>query len=122
GASLKAGKPYSPERLQAATTFIRDYLGKENRLASQVRLEQPNYDPETKRADVTFQVTLGPTVSVRAAGARVSKKTLRKLIPIYEENAIDQDLVEEGARNLVSYFQGKGRSEEHTSELQSRFD
>ena len=108
GASLKAGKPYSPERLQAATTFIRDYLGKENRLASQVRLEQPNYDPETKRADVTFQVTLGPTVAVRAAGARVSKKTLRKLIPIYEENAIDQDLVEEGARNLVSYFQGKG--------------
>jgi hypothetical protein len=104
GASLKSGKPYDPKRLEAATKFIRDYLGKEDRLASQVRLKEPHYDPETNRTDVAFQVTLGPTVAVRVEGARLSKRTLRKLIPIYEENAFDQDLVAEGQRNLVSYF------------------
>lgn len=108
GASLKPGKPYDPKRLEAATSFIRDYLGKENRLASQVRLQQPRYDPETNRADVAFEVTLGPTIAVRVAGARLSRRTLRKLIPIYEENAFDQDLVEEGKRNLISHFQSKG--------------
>jgi outer membrane protein insertion porin family len=108
GASVKSGKPYDLDRLQAATTFIRDTLGKQNRLASQVRLEPPYYNPERNRADLSFQVTLGPTVVVRTAGARVPKRTLRKLIPIYEENAFDQDLVEEGERNLVSYFQAKG--------------
>jgi outer membrane protein insertion porin family len=108
GASLKSGKPYDPKRLEAATSFIRNYMGRENRLASQVRLQQPQYDPETNRANVAFQVTLGPTAAVRVAGARLSKRNMRKLIPIYEENAFDQDLVAEGQRNLVSYFQSKG--------------
>ncbi|MBZ5534932.1 MAG: BamA/TamA family outer membrane protein [Acidobacteriia bacterium] len=107
-ASLIAGKPYEPERIRAATKFIIALLGKENRLASQVRLEPPQYDPETNRARLTFQVTSGPSVSVRTDGARVSKRTLRKLIPIYEENSFDQDLVEEGRRNLISYFQSHG--------------
>jgi outer membrane protein assembly factor BamA len=65
GASAKSGKPYDPKRLEAATSFIRDCLGKEDRLANQVHLKQPQYDPETNRADVSFQVTLGPTVAVR---------------------------------------------------------
>ena len=30
------------------------------------------------------------------------------MIPIYEENSFDQDLVEEGERNLASHFQSKG--------------
>ena len=108
GASLKSGKPYDAKRLEAATRFVRDYLGRDDRLASRVRLRQPQYDPETNRADVTFEVALGPTVVVRVVGARLSKRTLRKLIPIYEENAFDQDLVAEGQRNLVSYYQSKG--------------
>jgi outer membrane protein insertion porin family len=107
-ASVKPGKPYDFNRLRAAQTFIPAYLSKENRLATEVRLNPPKYDPETNRADVSFQVTLGPVVKVQVTGARVSKRTLRKLIPVYEENAFDQDLVEEGERNLVSYFQTKG--------------
>ena len=108
GASLKEGKRYDPERLQRATTLIRNKLTQDNRLAKEIRLEQPNYDPETNRADVAFRVTLGPQLSVRAAGARVWKRTLRKLVPIYEEAAFDRDLAEEGERNLVNHFQRKG--------------
>jgi outer membrane protein insertion porin family len=108
GASLKEGKPYDQERLQAATSFIRNNLRKEDRLANEVRLEPPSYDPETNRADVTFQVTLGPKVSVEIAGAHVWKRTQRQRIPIYEENAFDRDLVEEGERNLTAHFQSKG--------------
>jgi outer membrane protein assembly factor BamA len=107
-ASLKEGKRYDPERLQRAIAVIRNKLTQDNRLANEVRLEQPNYDPETNRADVTFRVTLGPTLSVRVAGARVWKGTLRKLVPIYEEGTFDHDLVEEGERNLASHFQRQG--------------
>ena len=108
GASLKEGKRYDPERLQRAIAVIRNKLTQDNRLAKEVRLEQPNYDPDTNRAEVTFRVTLGPTLSVRVAGARVWKGTLRKLVPIYEEGTFDRDLVEEGERNLASHFQRKG--------------
>lgn len=108
GAYLKAGKRYDPRRIQEATRFLQRYLGGQNYLASRIRLLKPHYDPETNRADLTFQVDPGPTVLVKVVGARISKRTLHKLIPIYEEASFDQDLVEEGERNLVSYFQSKG--------------
>ena len=107
GANLKEGKRYDTERLRSAQRFLRDYLGRENYLSSDVRL-RPQYDPNTNRADLDFDVTLGPTVVVRATGARVPKKTLHSQVPIYEENAVDQELVDIGARNITSYFQSKG--------------
>ncbi len=108
GASLKSGKAYDPERIQAAARYLRDYLGKENYLASQIRLERPRYEPETNRADLAFRVTLGTQVSIRVVGAHIFGRTMRKLIPMYQESAFDRDLVDEGHLNLVSYFQSKG--------------
>ena len=108
GANLKEGKPYESERLQAATQFLQDFLGKQNHFANTVHLDAPSYDPQTNKAALHWGVTLGPTVVVRLAGARLSSRSLRSLIPIYEENTFDQDLVLEGQRNLISYFQDKG--------------
>ena len=108
GASLKPGKTYSRTRIEAAFGFLRQELGKRDQLAAQIHLQPVRYNPETHRADLTFQVAPGPKISVRLSGARMWKRTLRKMIPIYEENSFDQDLVEEGERNLVSYFQSKG--------------
>ena len=33
---------------------------------------------------------------------------MKTLIPIYSEGTVDQDLVQEGQRNLTDYFQKKG--------------
>ena len=107
GANLKEGKRYDPERLRSAQRFLRDYLGRENYLSSDVQL-RTQYDTNTNRAELDFDVTLGPIVVVRATGARVSKKTLHSQVPIYEENAVDQELVDIGTRNITSYFQRKG--------------
>ena len=108
GADVKEGKPYDPAHLQDATRFLRDFLGRQNHFANSVQLNPPAYDPETNRAPLEWEVRVGPEVLVRVAGARISRRTLRSLIPIFEENTFDQDLVEEGERNLVSYYQGKG--------------
>ena len=64
--------------------------------------------------DVSFHVEIGPEVTVRVTGARLSVipflsgREIKKLVPIYSEATIDRDLVEEGQRNLVDYFQSKG--------------
>jgi len=107
GAHIKTGKPYDSDRLRSAQRFLQDDLGKQNYLSSNVVLK-PQYDPETNRAELDFDVTLGPTVVVRATGARVSSKTLHNEVPIFQENSVDQDLVNIGARNLTSFFQRKG--------------
>ncbi|HEY6350212.1 MAG TPA: POTRA domain-containing protein [Candidatus Angelobacter sp.] len=108
GTSLKSGKPYSLEKLEKATAYLQAELGKQHYLAGRVQFISANYHPRTNRADVTFNVTQGPRISVNTQGARVWGRTMKKLVPIYQENAVDPDLVEEGSRNLASYLQSKG--------------
>jgi len=114
GGLLKPGKPYTPERIKAATTLIKKTLTQQHRLASTVQENPPQYHTETNRVDVSFKVEVGPRVTIRTIGARLSiipflsGRQMQKLIPIYSEGTIDRDLVEEGRRNLVDYFQKKG--------------
>ena len=114
GALLKPGKPYTPERIKAAVTLIKRELSQQRRLASSVQENPPHYDSATNRVDVSFKIELGPIVTVRATGAKLSRipflagRQMKKLIPIYSERAIDTDLVQEGQQNLIDYFQKKG--------------
>jgi outer membrane protein insertion porin family len=114
GASLKPGKKFTAERIQAASRYLRSYLASKNRLIKQLRPGNVQYHPETRRADVTFNLDLGPPVSVKVVGARLSRipfmqsRTLRRLVPIFDEGAVDPELVLEGEQNLLSFFQGKG--------------
>jgi outer membrane protein insertion porin family len=106
--SLRPGQKYSQPRISKVTDVIRRQLRSNNRLVPVVRLASVSYDPNTNRADITFQVNPGPFLSVTVTGAHVSRGTLRKLVPVYQEGSVDQDLIDEGERNLVAYFQKKG--------------
>jgi outer membrane protein assembly factor BamA len=114
GASLKSGKIYSPRRIEAARAVIKRDLVKRKFLASKIQVGEPQYHPESNRADLVITVDEGPKVDVKIEGAKLSwvpflsARQERKLVPIYEEGTFDQDLVDEGKRNLVSYFQNKG--------------
>ena len=114
GGLLKPGKPYSANRLKDAITLIKRTLSKQDRLASSVTQNPPVFHPESNRVDVSFKVEVGPVVSVRTTGAKLTflpflqKRELKKLVPIYSERSIDQDLVQEGQQNLIDYFQKKG--------------
>src|ERR1700692_50233 len=114
GGLRKSGKPYTPERIKAATALIKGKLSHQRRLASSVQENPPEYNPATNRVDVSFKVELGPIVTVRMTGAKLSVlpffagRAMQKLIPIYSERAIDRDLIDEGQQNLIDYFQKKG--------------
>ena len=114
GGLLKSGKPYSPERIKAATGLLKRTLTRDRRLAGSIQENPPQYDASTNRVDVSFKVEVGPVVTVRTVGATLTSipllagRLMKKLIPIYSEGTIDQDLVAEGQRNLTDYFQKKG--------------
>jgi len=114
GRSLKSGEPYSSKRIESGIALIQQELAKQHYLASKVRLDQTNYDQETNHVDLLIDVQPGAIVNVRVTGARLSsmpffaKRQMRKLVPIFSEGTIDPDLVEEGRRNLVDFFQSKG--------------
>jgi outer membrane protein insertion porin family len=129
GGLLKAGKPYSSNRIKQATTLMRRSLRSQGRLSASVKENPPQYDAATNRVDISFTVEVGPLVSVRTVGAKLTVipflagRQMRKLIPIFSEGTVDQDLVDEGQRNLTDYFQKKGYYDvKVTTEFQKQAD
>ena len=114
GALLKPGKPYTPSRISAATAQMKRILSKQNRLASTIEENPPQYDAQTNGINVSFNVKVGPVVTIQTVGARLSwfplmaSRQRKKLIPMYSEASVDRDLVDEGQRNLIDFFQKKG--------------
>jgi outer membrane protein assembly factor BamA len=106
--SLKPGMRFSRYRLQSASRYLESVLAKQSYLTGEVKLVSAEYDPATNRADVTFNVTTGSLVKIKPVGAHVWARTLRSLVPIYDENAVNDELIKEGQRNIVSHFQAKG--------------
>jgi len=108
GSAIRLGKSYSLKSVQSATAYMQGALAKQDRLAAQVKLIGAEYDPATNHAKITFHVDAGPLAHVRVEGAPVWKATQRKLIPLYQQVGLDDEVVQEGRRNLVAHFQSKG--------------
>jgi outer membrane protein insertion porin family len=114
GALLKHGKPYSPRRIQAATTLVRKKLAQQNYPANKIVIGSPDYHPDTNLADLAINVDTGPVIEIRVVGAKLSwipflaSREKKKLISIYDEESIDPDIIEESRRNLQDYFERKG--------------
>jgi outer membrane protein insertion porin family len=112
--ALKAGKSYTPRRINAAVGLIRRDLANRKRLASRVDFDHSEYHPDTNRADVFIRANEGPIVNIDVTGAKLSVfpflggRRKKQLIPIFSERAVDPDLVDEGQRNLADFFQKKG--------------
>lgn len=107
-AKLHPGDRVTAARLSRALRELRKHYQHEQRLEAQVTLTERLYHPETNLLDYTFDITGGPVVDVKVEGAKLRKGKIKKLVPVYEENAVDQDLLNEGARNIRDYFQTQG--------------
>ncbi len=107
-AHMERGDRVTAERVRGSLQRLRRKFQKQNRALSQVSIAEQLYLPETNRVDFTFQIDPGPVVLITARGYRISRGTLKKEIPVYEENAVDDDLLNEGKRNLINYLQTRG--------------
>lgn len=114
GDTLKTGQTYTSTRIKNSIGYLRKYLSGENRLIKELRLGVVQYHPDTRRADVSFNLRLGPRVSVKLQGAKLTwvpfleNRKMHQLIPIFEESSADPDLITEGEGNLINFFQSKG--------------
>ena len=107
-AKLRSGNSVSASRLTGALRRLRKRYQKQERLEAQVTMTQRVYHPETNLLDYTFEINRGPVVDVKVEGASLRRGRLKNLVPVFEESAVDDDLLNEGARNIRDYFQSKG--------------
>jgi outer membrane protein insertion porin family len=107
-AHLKGGDRVTSTRVSEALRKLRKHFQKQARQLSQVTISEQNYHEGSNSVDFTFQIDPGPVVVVYATGYRISRGVMKREIPVYEENAVDDDLLNEGMRNLLDYMQTRG--------------
>ena len=81
---------------------------KQNRLTARVELKKLDYDAALRRVHPNLSVETGPKVEVKAVEAKVSRRVIKRYVPVFEENTVDNDLLVEGKRNLHDYLQSQG--------------
>ncbi len=104
---------HTTDRLTAAQVSgslqrLRKRFQKQSRSLAQVEIAEQKYLPESNAVDFTFQIDPGPVVEITTQGYHISRGVLKKEIPVYEENAVDDDLLNEGRQNLLDYLQTRG--------------
>jgi outer membrane protein insertion porin family len=107
-AHMSRGNHITSARVTGSLQRLRKRFQKQNRALAQVSIAEQNYHPETNAVDFTFQIDPGPVVVIYARGYHIGRGVLKREIPVYEENAVDDDLLNEGRTNLLDYLQTRG--------------
>ncbi len=105
---MKAGRELTSARIQRGTERIRKFLVKKGHLNARAVVHRGEYDAAKNAAPLELDVTEGPRVKIMVTGAKFSSGELKKLVPVYQEGAVDADLLEEGKRNIRERLERQG--------------
>src|SRR5216684_2004350 len=97
---MKPGREITSSRLQGGSARIRKFLVKKGHLNARAVVHLGEYNANTNTVPLELEVTEGPRVQIAVTGAKFSVGVLKKLVPVYQEGAVDTDLLEEGKRNI----------------------
>src|SRR6266850_371406 len=105
---MKAGSAITSAKLQRGTDRIRKYLVKKGHLSGRAAVRRGSYDSAKNTISLELEVAEGPSIKITVTGAKFSGGELKKLIPVYQEGAVDADLLEEGKRNIRERLERQG--------------
>jgi outer membrane protein assembly factor BamA len=98
----------SQDRNRRATAGLLKRYERDKRLTAEARITDRQYDPANRRMNASIEVNAGPQVDVRAVEGHVSKRVLKRYVPVFQEQRVYRDLLVEGANRLKDYLQSKG--------------
>ena len=105
---MKPGTAITNARVQKGTSNIRKFLAKKGHLSGRAAVRRGEYNATKNSVPLTLDVTEGPRVKVEVEGAKFSSGDLKRLLPVYQEGAVDADLLEEGRKNLRERLERQG--------------
>lgn len=105
---LKPGRELTSARLERASERLRKFIVKKGHLGARISIRRGAYDEKTDTLPLTIELVAGPKVRIEVTGAKIPGRELGKLLPIYQEGAVDEDLLQEGRRNLRDFLERDG--------------
>ena len=109
---VSEGNDFNADKIDKGINRIRQKFVDSGYLTAKVKPEW-TYDSVTNKVDLAIQIDPGKATSVEVTeegskNSQISDKTLRMLVPIFEEGAVDSELVNEGRDNIVGYYRQLG--------------
>jgi outer membrane protein insertion porin family len=99
---------FTAARISQASQKLKKFMVNKGYLGANVLVGAGTYDAALNQVPLKLSVNAGSRVLIEVGGAKVRTGTKHRLLPMYAEGAADDDLVQEGRRNLRDYFQGQG--------------
>lgn len=107
-AHLRAGAHVDRDTVDRALSGVLKHYQSQERLEADVKLAAAHYDKASRTVEYRFTANRGPVVHVEVEGAKIGGERVKRLVPIFEEGSVDEDLLNEGNRRLRDYFQRQG--------------
>ncbi len=107
-AKLQAGNKVTHNTISRALTRLRKHYQKNHYLEATVQLKSRSFQPKTNRLNYTFVANKHSIVKIKVNGVKLSRGKIRKLVPVYQEGDIDEDLLNEGNKLIKDYYQRRG--------------
>jgi outer membrane protein insertion porin family len=101
------GDEFSGTEIERGVAEVRTEFTDLRFLNTRVTAER-GYVPETNTVDITLTIEPGQFALVQTRDFDIGRKKLTELVPIFEEAAVDPDLVEEGRVSITRYMQQEG--------------
>jgi outer membrane protein insertion porin family len=101
-------KRVTSARTRGGTQGVLKTYGKKDRLMAKAELKKLDYDAIQRRVHPDLEIDAGPVVKIQALETKVSRRVLKRYVPVFQERAVDDDLLVTGQRNLQEYFQSQG--------------
>jgi outer membrane protein insertion porin family len=94
--------------LTRITDRLQKFLVSRGYLGAGASIERGTYYAQTNSVPLKISVNAGPRVNIEVENAHLSRAQRKKLLPMYAEGAVDEDLLQEGRRNLRDFLQSQG--------------
>ena len=107
-AHLKAGSRVDSETGDRALAGVLKVYQREERLEAEIKLESQQYSPKAKPPASAFPPTRGQSSRCWWKAPASTRNRVKRMIPIFEEGSVDDDLLNEGNRRLRDYYQRQG--------------
>ncbi len=95
-------------RVRAGIDGVQGLFQNRDLLLSRVTLRRLEYHDLTNTVTPHLDIDPGPKVLLQARGEKISRGRMKQFVPIFQERSVDRDLLVEGRRNLLEYFQSQG--------------
>jgi outer membrane protein assembly complex protein YaeT len=107
---LEPGDEFSGSELERGVADIRTEFTDLRFLNTKVSVDR-SYNQPANSVDLNVSIQPGQFALVQPRGFEISRKKLSELVPIFEEAAVDTDLVEEGRIAITRHMQQEGYSD-----------